>query len=236
MLRTRTYRRRIENRIRPRNTWVASLESMNRSRETSRTVRNLIVVGVTCVAILLIAVLAQGLAASVFSQDRAGAVVAEYFGGGGEPGEADGVVSAELTVSVFDDHLAAVTRLNPELLAAVRQAATDASAEGIEFFLNSGWRSPALQNSLLEQAVHTYGSREEASRWVAPAESSSHVSGDAVDIGPFDATYWLSQYGGQYGLCQTYSNESWHYELRPEAVTNGCPEPYLDPTADPRLQ
>ena len=236
MLRTRAYRRRIENRIRPRNTRVASLESMHRSKETSRTVRNLIVVGVTSVAILVIALLAQGLAASVFSQDRAGAVVAEYFGGGGEPGEADGVVPAELTVSVFDDHLAAITKLNPELLAALRQAATDASAEGIEFFLNSGWRSPALQNSLLEQAVGTYGSREEAARWVAPAETSSHVSGEAVDIGPFDATYWLPQHGDQYGLCQTYGNESWHYELRSEAVTDGCPEPYLDPTEDPRLQ
>jgi len=59
---------------------------------------------------------------------------------------------------------------------------------------------------------------------------------DAIDIGPFDATYWLSLHGAAYGLCQIYANETWHFELRPEVVTEGCPEPYLDPTYDPRLR
>ena len=27
----------------------------------------------------------------------------------------------------------------------------------------------------------------------------------------------------QVRLCQIYSNESWHYELRPEAIDHGCP-------------
>jgi len=40
----------------------------------------------------------------------------------------------------------------------------------------------------------------------------------------------------KYGLCQTYRNEPWHYELRPEAADHGCPAMYADPTGDPRMQ
>jgi hypothetical protein len=36
--------------------------------------------------------------------------------------------------------------------------------------------------------------------------------------------------------CQIYSNESWHYELRPQAIDHGCPPMYADPTHDPRMQ
>jgi hypothetical protein len=62
------------------------------------------------------------------------------------------------------------------------------------------------------------------------------VSGDAVDIGPSDAATWLSEHGAAYGLCQIYGNEPWHYELRPDAVDQGCPPMYADPTHDPRMQ
>jgi hypothetical protein len=62
------------------------------------------------------------------------------------------------------------------------------------------------------------------------------VSGDAVDVGPSDATAWLSEHGAAYGLCRIYGNEPWHFELRPEAVDQGCPPAYPDPTHDPRLQ
>ena len=108
--------------------------------------------------------------------------------------------------------------------------------DGIEFLVNSGWRSPEYQEQLLREAVSEYGSEEEAARWVATASTSAHVSGDAVDIGPFDATAWLSEHGAHYGLCQIYRNESWHYELRPEATSRGCPPMYADPTHDPRMQ
>ena len=54
--------------------------------------------------------------------------------------------------------------------------------------------------------------------------------------GPFDATAWLSEHGSEYGLCQIYGNEPWHYELRPEAIDHGCPPMYADPTHDPRMQ
>lgn len=45
----------------------------------------------------------------------------------------------------------------------------------------------------------------------------------AVDLGPASARSWLSEHGAAYGLCQTWRNGPWHYELRPGAVANGCP-------------
>ena len=152
----------------------------------------------------------------------------------GALGEADGVVPDRVTV--FDDEFPAVANLDPALLGALRQAATDAAGDGVEFYVDSGWRSPEYQEQLLREAVEEYGSEEEAARWVASADTSSHVSGDAVDIGHTDATAWLSEHGAAYGLCQTYSNEPWHYELRPEAIDHGCPPMYADPTHDPRMQ
>ena len=152
----------------------------------------------------------------------------------GAPGEADSAVPDGATV--FDDEVPGVANLDPELLGVLRQAASDAAEGGVEFFVNSGWRSPEYQEQLLREAVSEYGSEEEAARWVATAETSPHVSGDAVDIGPSDATAWLSEHGAEYGLCQIYGNEPWHYELRPEAIDHGCPPMYADPTQDPRMQ
>jgi D-alanyl-D-alanine carboxypeptidase len=152
----------------------------------------------------------------------------------GALGEADGAVPEGTTV--FDDEIPGVANLDPDLLGALRQAATDAADDGVEFFVDSGWRSPEYQNRLLREAVSAYGSEEEAARWVATAETSAHVSGNAVDIGDSDATAWLSEHGAEYGLCQIYGNEPWHYQLRPEAVDHGCPPMYADPTHDPRMQ
>jgi FtsP/CotA-like multicopper oxidase with cupredoxin domain len=152
----------------------------------------------------------------------------------GALGEADGLVPDG--ASVFDDQTPAVANLDPSLLKALRRAATDAAEDGIDFQVNSGWRSAAYQEQLFREAVSEYGSEEQAARWVATANTSVHVSGDAVDIGPFDATAWLSAQGAHYGLCQIYRNESWHYELRPEGTRRGCPRMYADPTHDPRMQ
>ncbi|HWD78171.1 MAG TPA: M15 family metallopeptidase [Kribbella sp.] len=149
-------------------------------------------------------------------------------------GEADGAVPDGVTV--FDDKVPGVVNLDPDLLGALRRAATAAAKEGIVFYVNSGWRSPAYQAQLLRDAVDKYGSTEEAARWVATPENSPHVQGQAIDIGRSDATAWLAEHGAKYGLCQIYDNEPWHYELRPEAVTHGCPPRYADPTHDPRMQ
>jgi zinc D-Ala-D-Ala carboxypeptidase len=152
----------------------------------------------------------------------------------GAPGEPDSAVPDGTTI--VDEEDPGVANLDPALLGALREAATDAAGDGVEFVVNSGWRSPEYQEQLLREAVSEYGSEEEAARWVATADTSPHVSGDAVDIGPSDATAWLSEHGAAYGLCQIYGNEPWHYELRPEAVGQGCPPMYADPTQDPRMQ
>jgi zinc D-Ala-D-Ala carboxypeptidase len=152
----------------------------------------------------------------------------------GAPGEPDGVAVPD-GATVFDDEIPGVANLDPALLGALRQAATDAADDGVELLVDSGWRSPEHQNQLLREAVSKYGSEEEAARWVATPETSAHVSGDAVDIGPSDAAAWLSEHGAEYGLCQIYGNEPWHYELRPEAIDRGCPPMYADPTHDPRM-
>ena len=152
----------------------------------------------------------------------------------GALGEADGAVPDGATV--FDAEIPGVANLDPALLGALRQAATNAAGNGVEFYVDSGWRSPEYQEQLLHEAVSKYGSGEEAARWVATADTSAHVSGDAVDIGPSDAAGWLTEHGADYGLCQIYRNEPWHFELSPEAIDHGCPQMYADPTEDPRMQ
>ena len=138
--------------------------------------------------------------------------------------------------TVFDDEVPGVAKLDLGLLGALRHAATDAAHDGVEFVVDSGWRSPEYQEHLLQEAVSKYGSEAAAARWVATPDTSAHVSGDAVDIGPSAAAAWLSERGAAYGLCQIYGNEPWHFELRLEALGQGCPPTYADATQDPRMQ
>jgi hypothetical protein len=151
----------------------------------------------------------------------------------GALGEADGAVPAGTTV--FDDEVPGVAKLDSDLLGALRRAATDAAGDGVKFFVDSGWRSPAYQEQLFREAVAKYGSEAQAARWVASPNTSPHVSGHAIDMGS-GAAAWLSSHGAAYGLCRIYGNEPWHYELRPEAIDHGCPPTYADPTQDPRMQ
>jgi zinc D-Ala-D-Ala carboxypeptidase len=211
-----------------------------RARTTTRRirVRRIRVVGLLVVIAAIAAALSYQVLASSSSTASPSSTVArpiedfrkKHHGplreaGGGVP---DGT-------SVFADEIPGVARLDPDLLAALRQAATDAAGDGVNFSVESGWRSPEYQEHLLDEAVSTYGSKEEAARWVATPDTSPHVSGDAVDIGPSDAVGWLSEHGAEYGLCQIYRNEPWHYELRPDALDRGCPAMYADPTHDPRI-
>jgi len=151
----------------------------------------------------------------------------------GALGASDGVVGS--STSVFD-HVPAVANLDPHLLAALRRAASDAADDGVELRVNSGWRSRAYQEQLLHDAISKYGSDAEAARWVATPDTSPHVAGEAVDLGPSDASAWLSRHGAGYGLCQIYANEAWHFELRTGAVDHGCPRMYADAAHDPRMQ
>ena len=206
------------------------------ARTSTRWIRRLFVVGVVAViaaitaAVFTVLPSSSSASPSMFPSDAPSPPRSENRGALDETGRvADGV-------TVFDVGVPALANLDPALLEALRQAAADAAGDGVEFAVNSGWRSPEYQDQLLREAISEYGSREEAARWVAGAATSPHVSGDAVDIGYDDATAWLSEHGAVYGLCQIYDNEPWHYELRREAIENGCPATYADPTQDPRMQ
>ena len=144
-------------------------------------------------------------------------------------GPRDGYVPVGGSLSPFS-HAPAVANLKPDLRAALHRAATDARADGVQMRVDGGWRSPRYQRELLRRAVVTYGSLEVARRYVLPPSESSHVTGEAVDIGPTAADSWLSQHGAEYGLCQTYANELWHFQL---ATTPGgaCPAAAPDAAA-----
>lgn len=182
-----------------------------------------------CAAALVAAALAACGNGSAAAPGTAGHGGGQTDGGDSEITAADGLLEEPVSV---DADLPALTRLDADLFAAVEQAAKDARAEGVEMLITSGWRSPEYQEHLMADAIEEYGSAEEAARWVASPAESHHVSGAAVDVGPTEAAYWMSRFGSHYGLCQTYANEIWHYELVTEPGGE-CPAPVPDATEQP---
>jgi len=142
----------------------------------------------------------------------------------------DGFVEVGGGIDPFADDLPAIARLEPNLRTAMQDAARDAIADGVVFVVTSGWRSERYQQSLLDAAIVRYGSEEAAGEFVSSPEDSKHVTGEAVDIGRTDANSWLSQHGTDYGLCQIYANEMWHFELATEPGGE-CPPQLADGTA-----
>ncbi|GIG41594.1 hypothetical protein Cph01nite_33560 [Cellulomonas phragmiteti] len=132
-------------------------------------------------------------------------------------------------IDPFDDAHPAIAGLDQVLRVAVQSAARDAHARGVDLWVTSGLRTANQQRALMDAAVQRYGSEEEARRYVATPETSSHVTGDAVDIGPTDGADWMVRHGAAYGLCQTYANEMWHFERATEPGGT-CPEPKADAT------
>ncbi|GAB3604964.1 M15 family metallopeptidase [Conyzicola nivalis] len=171
-------------------------------------------------AVLLVLALGLGLAACAATDGGtrmpAGIPTVATASGSDAYTEENGYIAVGDSVSPFDEHVPTIAKLDPELRAAVQAAATAAIADGFEFVVTSGWRSAAYQQALLDDATVTYGSLEEARKWVNTPELSAHVTGGAVDIGFTDANSWLSQHGADYGLCQIYGNEMWHFELAVE--------------------
>jgi zinc D-Ala-D-Ala carboxypeptidase len=140
----------------------------------------------------------------------------------------EGHIAEGTVVTLADADVPAIAQLEPALLDALRRAEADAVAAGAPGFqITSGWRSEGYQRWLFEDAVEHYASEEIARQFVATPQTSSHVTGDAVDIVPLDAQLWLIEQGAQYGLCQIYANERWHFEL---ATSPGgtCPEMKAD--------
>lgn len=160
-------------------------------------------------------------------QDGGGPPLGDVPTDGAQATEADGFISDDAPISVWDTWHPALANLDAALLAAIQQAAADAEAEGIVMVVTSGWRSAAYQQRLLDDAILNYGSEEEARKWVKTPDTSTHVFGTAIDIGYTDADYWLIERGSAYGLCQTYANEIWHFELSIEPGGT-CPPPVED--------
>jgi D-alanyl-D-alanine carboxypeptidase len=127
-------------------------------------------------------------------------------------GRADGYVAEGQSISPFDGDHPAIANLRPALRRAIQRAAVDARAAGVTLRIDSGWRSARYQQVLLDRAIATYGSEQVARQYVNTPQDSTHVTGQAVDVGPTDADSWLAQHGNAYGLCQIYANEIWHFE------------------------
>ncbi|EGD53728.1 hypothetical protein SCNU_17365 [Gordonia neofelifaecis NRRL B-59395] len=112
--------------------------------------------------------------------------------------------------------------LTPQLAIAYTAAYRSARSAGIPMYINSGKRSRAEQAALWRQGIAEYGSAAAARRWVLPPDESTHVSGQAVDIGPQAGAGWLQANGIRWGLCRTFDNEWWHFELAAVPGTK-CP-------------
>lgn len=96
----------------------------------------------------------------------------------------------------------------------------------------SGFRDPARQTQLWQQALQRYGSPQAARRWVAPPGHSAHQTGRAIDfyigghnssdrvaqLRTLPAYQWLVRNAARFGF-YPYANEPWHWEYNPP--TNG---------------
>jgi len=133
------------------------------------------------------------------------------------------------TKVALTDPVHGTTNLQPPMARAYRKAAAAAAKAGHPMWIRSGWRSAEFQQILFDRAVAKYGTRTEAAKWVLPPEDSAHVQGLAVDVQPLGAARWLQAHGTAYGLCRTYANEWWHFELIAIGPVNACPA--MKPTA-----
>ncbi|TCC20127.1 M15 family metallopeptidase [Kribbella speibonae] len=201
---------------------------LRRDRRTAVPGRLAIVAAVISLALTsCTAVSAQDSSSSGTGSETSGSTKGSTKGSskGGPPGAADGVLPDH--TSAYNTSLPGVTKLDPALREAVQKAETAMKEDGIRMQVTTGWRSKKYQEELMEKAIRKYGSKKKAKEYVADPDESHHVTGHAVDIGPTDADYWLIRHGNRYGLCQTLSNEIWHFEL---VTTPGgtCP-PMTDP-------
>lgn len=116
--------------------------------------------------------------------------------------------------------------LQPERAHAWEHASAEAASADHPLEITSGYRSAERQQELFDEAIVKYGSAEAASKWVLPPDESSHVTGRAIDVGPEEHVHWLADNGVRHDLCQPYAWEPWHFEYRPEWVSDGaCPSP-----------
>ena len=136
-------------------------------------------------------------------------------------------------VSVKADRVYATpgaTTLNSELQRRFDEAKDAAKKDGINLYIQSGYRSLELQRKLFNDAIEKYGSTDEASRWVSPPGVSRHPQGIAIDVNyPADpaGAKWLEINGYKFGLCRVFENEWWHFEPN-IAPGQRCPARYAN--------
>ncbi|RDI50834.1 M15 family metallopeptidase [Nocardia mexicana] len=117
--------------------------------------------------------------------------------------------------------------LDPMLATAYTLAEREAHEQGVPLWVTSGYRTHEQQQELWEDGLVTYGGPDAARRWVLPPEESTHVQGKAVDVGPEEGARWLEANGSRWGLCRTFDNEYWHFELA-TAPGGECPPRIAD--------
>jgi hypothetical protein len=99
--------------------------------------------------------------------------------------------------------------------------------------VSSGYRSPARQAQLYQQALQKYGSPAAARQWVAPPGNSQHNKGNAADLKYLSpqAKSWVKENAPSYGLSFPLGNEPWHIELstarNPSAATRALNSAYV---------
>jgi zinc D-Ala-D-Ala carboxypeptidase len=96
-----------------------------------------------------------------------------------------------------------------------KAAQAAAKKDGQIIYIVSGFRTLSRQQTLFNQAVRKYGSKNEASKWVAPPLISHHAWGIAIDVNYPDEPVgagWLEIHGNKFGLCRVFENEWWHFE------------------------
>lgn len=111
-----------------------------------------------------------------------------------------------------------LSMLNPSMQSNLASMAEEYYQQtGKKLQINSGYRDPAKQAVLYQEAVRKYGP-EQARKHVAPPGRSMHNQGLAVDINSADANY-LERSGllKKYNFHRPLAHEAWHIE--PKGIT-----------------
>lgn len=92
-----------------------------------------------------------------------------------------------------------------------------AKTKGISLQVRSSYRSVSEQRVLWNKALRTYGSSDEARKWVAPPGKSRHNSGNAIDLDMYKNGRQVSQsefdkLAKLAGFYRPMSWETWHIE------------------------
>lgn len=145
--------------------------------------------------------------------------------------------ATELVDADCHRHTGEQFKLTPEALQAWQRMKAAAAAEGIEFFMTAGFRSPEYQAELIRQAVRQGYRFPEVLNYILAPGYSEHHTGRAIDLVsaesdgvPFPELYeqtsgflWLERRADEFGFSMTYPRdnkfgaiyEPWHWVYSP---------------------